>query len=166
MIPENNATRTEEFLRLTKLIERGQAKFEFNKFFLRPSFSLWIIYSDNQPLIWAYTVLHLVATEWVSIPASIVIAFLFHAWWVVILGVAFSWTIDGLIKRITPNILRRTLMRDENFLNHLWARTPFHMIIVSTQKMKPSIISPENGAPITVVPPHPWQEFTPAFEQC
>jgi hypothetical protein len=75
MISGNNVTHTEEFLHLTKLIESGQAKFEFNKFFLRQSFSLWLIYRDNQPLIWTYTVLHLVATEWFSIPVSIFLRF-------------------------------------------------------------------------------------------
>jgi len=154
---------TKEFLYLTSLIESGQARFEFNKFFLRQSFSFWLIYRDNQTLIWIYTVLHFVATEWFSIPFSIILAWWFHAWWIVILGISFSWGIDGLIKSITPDILRRNLVRDENFLNHLWARTPFHMIIVSTQKKKPSIIFPEEGVPITITPPHPWQTVVSEF---
>lgn len=162
MISGNNAMHTEAFSYLTKLIESGQARFEFNKFFLRQSFSLWLIYRNNQPLIWTYTVLHVVATEWFSIPLSIVLAWWFHAWWIVILGVSFSWTVDGIIKSVTPDILRWNLMRDENFLNHLWAQSPFHMIIVSTQKKKPSILSAE-GEPITIVPPHPWQSIVSEF---
>jgi hypothetical protein len=89
---------------------------------------------------------------------------LFHAWWIVILGIAFSWTIDGIIKRITPDILRWNLVRDENFLNYLWGRTPFHMIIISTQKQKPSITSPEEREPITIVPPNLWQTVVSEFE--
>jgi len=160
MILRSNVTHSEDFLYLTTLIESGRARFEFNKFLLRNSFSHWLIYKGNQTVIWSYTAIHLVATEWVSIPVSIILAVLFHAWWIVIIGIVFSWTIDGIIKSLTPYILRLTLVRDEAFLNYLWGQTPFHIIIVSTQETKPSIIA---ESPITISPPHSWRVVVSEF---
>lgn len=163
MTTGTNAAFSNEFLYLRELVESGEVKFGFNKFFLRQSFSLWLIYLDRQPFILAYTALHLMATEWISIPLSIVLAWWFHIWWILILGVAFSWTVDGIIKNIAPDILRQTLIRDEKFLDHLWARKPFHMMIISTNKMKKPALAGLEKAPITIVPPRPWQSIVSEF---
>ena len=154
MATEIDATCSKDFNRLKQLIESGKAKFDFNRFFLRNTFSSWLIYRGNETVTWIYSFFHIVSTEWFSIPFSIILAWWFHAWWMVILGVAFSWTFDSFIKMITPDLLRRELLRDENFLNHLWGERPFRVMILST-KMKPLIYNPEEGSPVEIGDPQP-----------
>ena len=122
-----------EFIFLKQLINDGKAKFSFNKFFVRKTLSLFLIYKNNQTLLWAYNFFVFLASEWFCISLSIFLAWRFHTWWFIIIGISFSWIIDSIVKGMTIHFLPQSLLRDENLLNYLWEQNPFHISIVSTK---------------------------------
>jgi hypothetical protein len=155
-----------EFAYLKNLIKNGKARISISQFFVQKSLSLWVIYKDNQTLLLIYTFFWFVTSEWFWIPFSIFLAWIFHTWWIIIIGIAFCWIIDFIIKILIYYFLPDSIMRDENLLNYFWEQKLGHPTI-SIQSTKQSRYSlPSYRVPaIMIIPPHPWQEVVNEFEK-
>ena len=157
---------SDEFSYLNYLIKSGKATLNISQFFVRKSFALFLIYKNNQILIWIYSFFAFLTSEWFCVPYSILLAWRFHTWWIIIIGVAFSWIIDVIIQILIYYFLPETILRDENLLNYFWQQNLGYPTI-SIQSTKQSRYSlPSYRVPaIMIIPPHPWQEVVNEFEK-
>ena len=148
-----------EFVYLKNLIKTGKATLSISQFFVRKSFALFLIYKNNQILIWIYSVFAFLTSEWFCIPFSIFLAWILHAWWVVIIGIAFPWIIDSIIKFLIYYFLPETILRDESLLNYFWEQNLGHptISIQSTKKAHYDYYPKGKMSVVMVIPPHPWQ---------
>jgi len=156
-----------EFVYLKNLIKTGKARVSISQFFVRKSFSLWLIYKNNQPLLWLYSFFWFFTSEWFCIPFSIFLAWRLHTWWIIIIGISFSWIIDEIIKFITYYFLPESLLRNENLFNYFWELNLGHPTIsIQSTKEAQYDYYPKGKMPvIMIIPPKPWQTVVEEFEK-
>jgi hypothetical protein len=120
------------------------------------------------------------------------LAWRLHEWWIIVVGIAFSWIVDEIIKAIIIAFLPDSFLRDENLLNYLWGLNPFHITISSTKMItrreewdkttknyksdyklgendglensQEAKFFGEKVSAIFIYPPRPWQTVVEEFE--
>jgi hypothetical protein len=156
---------SKEFIYLASLIKTGKARFSVSQFFVRNSLVLWLTYRDNQILIWAYGLVNIFTSEWFCVPFSIFLAWRLHIWWLIVVGIAFSWMTDWIIKFMTYYFLPESLLQDEKLLDFLWMSNPPHISIQSTKEAQNENYPKGKMPIIMIIPPQPWQSVVEEFEK-
>ncbi len=148
---------SEEFKYLKDSVETRKARIVINRFFMRKALSLWFIYKNNQKLLWLYSLLWFLTSEWFCVPFSIFLAWKFKAWWLVIIGIAFSWVADEVIKFITYYFLPESLIKDENLFDYFWKQNSPYISIQSIKEEWDGDLKKKMPV-IMVIPPASWRE--------
>ncbi len=159
-----NRYKSKEFIYLANLISIGKVRLNLSNFFVRRSLSLWLIYKDNQTMLWIYSFFWFFTSEWFWVPFSIFLAWKFNTWWLIIVGIAFSWIVDEIMKFITYYFLPDSILRDESLLNYFWEQRPPHISILSTKEKWDDSLKRKRPI-IIIIPPRSWQTIVDEFKK-
>ena len=122
---------TEEFKKLQQLIRDGKAVIGLNKYFIMPTYLDCLRYRST-PLFLALVLISLPFSWWLCIPISLLLAWKFASWWIILLGIGLPWIVVHLEKEFGFRFVRKSASTDERVFEFLWSLHPFRITISST----------------------------------
>src|SRR5947209_4026932 len=125
---------TDEFKKLHQLIRDGKAVVGLNKFFIMPTFLDCLQYR-SMPLFWAMFLVSLPFSWWLSIPISVLVAWKFASWWIILLGIGLPWIFAQVEKELGFRFVQKSASTDERLFDYLWS-LPDSRIRVSSTSME------------------------------